>query len=409
MEAIIQANEGRRTDIRSGRGNPQHALHALAAIDHYASYYASWPREHREAERKKWLELVTELNLLDSTKKPKPSRKKPDVCNFALPAPLAGQEQRFAQLAHCCNEKGEGVKLRRMQWAWKKKRIQINPLNQVNFLVFDCDHSDVDRWQKAKLPPPTWIAMSPDTRRHHVVYALRAGVCKSFKGRPGPLRYLAAIEEAYRYALGGDRGYRNNLTKNPLHSAWKTLYGDPCSGMALYELKELASCVRLPKQPKPRPPEEASGVGRNCTLFEELRQLAYTKVSAFECDWAFKEAVRDWANQLNIFEAPLSSNEVKSIATSVSRWIWQRRNEFKMNSDQFILRQRARGKESGKARQKAYLDNWTWVSGLSDCGWTISEIASHLHLPRATVGRWVKKWKQASGENKEIVSRTNIR
>jgi len=78
---------------------------------------------------------------------------------------------------------------------------------------------------------------TPDSGRHHVVWGLKSGVCKSLRARSAPLRYLAAIEEGYRQILDGDPGYADVLTKNPLHPSWEVLAHE--DAIRLYNLDEL--------------------------------------------------------------------------------------------------------------------------------------------------------------------------
>lgn len=118
-------------------------------------------------------------------------------------------------------------------------------------------------------------AVNPGNAHAHLVWGLTAPVLvDSPDMRQGPLRYLCAVEAAYRVALGADAGYTGLLTKNPAHARWRTLRGPQMA----YELGELAEYVDLSKHiPKGRKVEEV-GVGRNVTVFDRLRRWAYVAI-----------------------------------------------------------------------------------------------------------------------------------
>lgn len=246
-----------------------------------------------------------------------------------------------------------GLQVRPSALALTKKLIQPNSPDKVSWLIFDIDKAGgAFAWQDAGLPAPTISISNPENGRAHLYYGLKAPVCRSFAGRSGPLHYLAAVESAYKDELGADLGYAGLLAKNPFHPHWRTTWHP-----RLYELGELAEYVDLGKR-RARPLEIA-GLGRNCTLFEGLRDWAYRAVlehkrnRGSEDRWS--EVVRDQAEQLNVFATPLTSSEVKCIAKSVARWTWR---EFSL--DRFSEIQRARGKLGGRPRTTTK-DGEPWV------------------------------------------------
>ena len=63
---------------------------------------------------------------------------------------------------------------------------------------------------------PAWATINRENRHAHLAYALAAPVLTAdFGGRQAALRYLAAIEAAYREKLGGDDGFASLITKTP--------------------------------------------------------------------------------------------------------------------------------------------------------------------------------------------------
>ena len=97
-----------------------------------------------------------------------------------------------------------------------------------------------------------------------------------YGGRQAALRYLAAVEAAYRAKLNADDGFSGLITKNPVHPHWELLSGVP-EAIRGYDLPFLADFVDLDKF-KPyvgRSNVEAVGLGRNCTVFNIVSRWAY--------------------------------------------------------------------------------------------------------------------------------------
>lgn len=72
-----------------------------------------------------------------------------------------------------------------------------------------------------------------------------------------------------------------------------------------------------------------SGLGRNCALFDDLRQQAYRKVLEFKRNGVprsgFEAWIRTQANAVNgQFAAPLPLSETRATARSIAKWVWER-------------------------------------------------------------------------------------
>lgn len=195
------------------------------------------------------------------------------------------------------------------------------PPGLVWCVVIDVDHDDAD-WaaDRADLPEPSWTAVNPFNGHAHVAYILEVPVARSDAARTKPLRFLARVEAGLIDALGGDLAYAGLLTKNPVHASWVTRW---CSEDGVYTLSELATALgsRLPKQ-LPRKVERSHGLGRNVTLFNELRAWAYTAIRRHREDgpdeWA--NMTHAWAQGLNqAFPEPLPAREVRDTAHSVAK------------------------------------------------------------------------------------------
>lgn len=214
---------------------------------------------------------------------------------------------------------------------------------------------DVDRaggglaWEDAHLPPPSWAAVNRENGHAHLVWGLSAPVLVNAEvARRAPLRYLCAVEAAFRERLHADQAYTGLITKNPVHPFWKVLRGP----RLVYELGELADWVDLPKHLPKRNPEEV-GLGRNVTVFDWLRHYAYRHIRHYKSD------VRNfvlWQSHLNgkalerngELRHPLDGREVWHIAKSVGKWTW-RQFDIAASDVRFSERQAHRGRKGGVA------------------------------------------------------------
>jgi hypothetical protein len=206
--------------------------------------------------------------------------------------------------------------------------LQANPPHLRIWSLYDIDRPGGGlAWEDGNLPPPSWASVNKANGHAHLAYGLRAPVLTaSMEARQAPLRYLNAVEAAFRAKLGGDDGYSGLITKNPSHPLWWTLKGP----VQAYELADLAEWVDL-KQFKARQGVKVAevGLGRNITVFDFVRLWAYKKVKTFKgqptgfAQWS--SAVYDRCMARNgDFTTPLDSREIAHIARSVTKWTWQR-------------------------------------------------------------------------------------
>lgn len=250
--------------------------------------------------------------------------------------------ERLPRRPYCSNDLETGVHIRPAKTAIRHRHIQPNAPLSVSWLVFDLDYPMAAiAWEKANLPPPTITATNPANGHAHLTYGLHVPIVTSSAGRDAPIRYAAAIQAAYRARLGADNGYTGLIAKNPLHPSWRVQWVDQ-----VYDLGELAEYVTLPKR---LPVRAAYGLGRNCSLFDELRSWSYSWVRVYKKNGAsgteWQRAVRGQAESMNQYETPLPLPEVHAIAKSVAWWTWRRFNEAK-----FAAVQSARGKLGGRPR-----------------------------------------------------------
>ena len=235
--------------------------------------------------------------------------------------------QRLPNRPYCSDDLNYGIRPAGKARAVKKRYIQHNPPALVNALVFDLDRP-VGLFDFECLPAPTLLTINNENGHAHAVYMLDKPVCRSDAAKLAPLRYLAAIERAYSVCLSADEGYTGLITKNPLNSDWSVFeYNDT------FSLDYLAEFVQLQAKPKKR---EIFGLGRNCSLFDSVRNFAYREIRKRD-KWelsTFQAVVLFKAEALNTFNDPLPYSEVKAIAKSVARWT--HRNMDKASFEQFV-------------------------------------------------------------------------
>jgi hypothetical protein len=284
---------------------------------------------------------------------------------------------------YCALEKDQ-AHIRPLSTALGEPYMQLNPPGAATWLVLDVDRPRAAiSWDAAGLPPPTFIATNPDNGHAQMGYALASPVCTSPNGRRHPIRYLAAIEAAYVKAVRADRGFNGPLGKNPLHEQWKLW--EPANAPR-YELSVLAEYVHELPTWLPRK-REASGLGRNCTLFDDLSRWAYRSVRSSwraggEEQW--RAVVWDKADVMNTgFPVPLPGPEVRRLARSVARWVWRN-----ITPGGFRERQAAVGALKGQQLRNEKLPA---TLDMHDQGFSNKAIATALGVTAPTIANWLKR------------------
>jgi len=232
--------------------------------------------------------------------------------------------ERWPHKPYCTDDLESGLRIRSYQHAIKRRYIQANPPHMRVWSLYDIDRSGGGlAWEDANLPMPSWTTVNKANGHAHIAYGLVAPVLTaSMEARQAPLRYLEAVEAAFRAKLGGDDGYCGLITKNPQHPFWWTLKG-PTEG---YDLGYLAEHVNLEKF-KPRQGVKVAeiGLGRNVTTFDFVRLWAYKKIRFYERFEAWENAVLQRCLARNgDFPTPMSFSETKAISRSVAKWVWKR-------------------------------------------------------------------------------------
>lgn len=297
--------------------------------------------------------------------------------------------ERLARRPYCTDDPTTGVRIRSAKQALTRSHIQANTPALRFRLVFDIDRPGaIFAAEDANVAAPNWFGENPRNGHAHAGYELEIPIVTSEAGRAAPVRYAAAVEYAYRRALGADVAYSGLICKNPLHERWRT----HVQRIEPYDLGELAEWVDLPTKLTPKRAEETH-LGRNIMLFDNMRAWAYRNVRRFErrAEWALECHAK--AGELNTFDTPLHFSEVLHVARSVEKWAWVK-FDVAASDKRFSELQAHRGKQggaaSGKARLAASEDKRASARLMRVSGMTQAAIAAELGVSTRTVIRWLE-------------------
>lgn len=296
----------------------------------------------------------------------------------------------FPRKPYCSHYPKHGTEILPLTVALKKRYIQVNDLFQKAILI-DIDHGDAaSRWIDSGISPPTWIATDKISGKGHLAWVLKDPVCKTQAGRDHPIRYLALVEYNITRVMGGDPLYLGLLTKNPFHTDWRVFW----PGRSDYSLTDLAQGIDLLEPPRSR---KETGVGRNCSLFENVRRWAYQAVAGYGAKKEWEEAVEAAARGMNTFSTPLPLGEVAGIARSVARWTWAnlRPGEAKekfVKKTHAAMEQSMRGQRSGvRRREKAEKRKNEFLDALRDPDVKIKDAAQKFGISPRTASKYIRE------------------
>ena len=316
----------------------------------------------------------------------------PALASHPLPEQLHlfADAARWPRRPYCTHDLEAGLCIRSLASALRHPYIQANPPSLRVWSIFDVDRPAGGlAWEDALLPPPSWAAVNRANGHAHLVWGLSVPVLvESAEARQAPIRYLVAVEQAFRAGLQADHGYGGLITKNPVHPHWWTLRGPTAS----YELAYLADWIDLQKHlPRRGTKVEEVGLGRNCVLFDWLRRWSYEAVRQRRSDRNYvlwQAQVYDRALERNgEFLHPLTSREVWHIAKSVTKWVWAR--DAKAEAA-FVARQAWKGQRSGEVRRAASEDQRARACSMRARGMTQAAIANELKVHVNTVVNWLR-------------------
>jgi hypothetical protein len=216
-------------------------------------------------------------------------------------------------------------------------------------MVHDIDHPDAYfAHRDANVPEPNVIMVNPENGRAHSAILLAVPVASHSAARLAPLRFYAAVERGISRRIYADRHYTG--LKNPLHNDWRVEW----RRQEPYTLPELADWL-FPGDMRAFPSVETThGTSRNCTVFNQLRAIAYREVREFKRRTsidAFQARLEHVALGINRqFPEALSFAEVRAITRSVAKWTWRH-----FSTEKFRIRQSMLGRRANAVRWAGHL------------------------------------------------------
>ena len=245
---------------------------------------------------------------------------------------------------------GTGLRIAKKEIALKFKHIQHNQPKMVHWLVLDIDkyyfYEDF-----FNLPMPNVVAYNKygedhDCAHSHLFFALQHPVCRSDAARTKPLKYLAAIEHGLKTAFESDLNYSGLISKNFLHEDYRVQFLNP----DLWELGEFKEWIDIPRKIPSQ--SESSGLGRNCDIFDRTRKIAYSEFHKYQNQSGFEKAVLGWCEEANSdYQEPLTINELKCIARSISKFCFKNMNR---DHEQYIRDTHTSELQSERGKRNTY-------------------------------------------------------
>jgi len=260
--------------------------------------------------------------------------------------------QRLPARPYCSDDLRFGMKVRAAKEAIRARYVQPNYPWLLVWLVLDADYPGAAYgWKYLDAPVPNIVAENPENQHAHLFYGLQIPVHVDPERNHKSIRYAAAVQYALLKKLQADPGYNGPLAKNPLSPAW-TVY---TFEEFLYDLDTLAQGLTLEPWQDARRRLPDYGLGRNVTLFNQVRRYAYRSIQQF---WskgyeAFADDVlahTACTNSAEFGTRGLHYSEFKHVAKSVAKWTW---NKF---SPEEFSRIQAERKRKDTARRRAEAD-----------------------------------------------------
>lgn len=313
---------------------------------------------------------------------------------------------KLPSFMHCTdNYRYGGTQMAKVS-AIRKNYIQVNtPTYQQAILL---DHDDESfmadlRYEHSHLPTPNIVIENKGNGRAHSITLLRSPVPKTEKSHKHPIAYCKAVETALTLEYDADPYYNRIWVKNPFSDAYNihVLRDEP------YDLGELADKLDIqPMSAKEAKAElalqckrtESEGIflGRNCHLFDMVRHWAYQEIRNYrgtDLELWRSAVMQETMVQNATLNNSLDYNELKGIAKSIARWVWNKDGQAQAR---FSAVQSHRGKlgnssPGGKARSAQFDDKREHAKALHMQGMKKTKIAEFLGVSRMAVHRWLNE------------------
>lgn len=235
-----------------------------------------------------------------------------------------------------CMNGDKKVEYKDKMCAFQNYEYLLFPRYKRGFVQVDIDYPEGGAsWIDHDLPMPTVVIINPENFHAHLVWMLKEPVLWHFRGQSSPIRrkpimYFNAIRKAIEKRVEADPGYTCASTKNPFSKRWNSRWSEH-----VYSLDDLAEYVDLKGNLKIYGSTDGVYVGRNDELFNFSRKHGYRQVIKFESFERFEDYMREFCMNYNQTTIPLNwpargslpHSEADKIARSVSRWIWQKKDD----------------------------------------------------------------------------------
>ena len=310
-----------------------------------------------------------------------------------LPTPLAVFINNLPAKPYATNDLENGLKILPKRFALNCDYIQFNPVNSYQWLVFDIDKNEdiFGLITSGLIPMPNMVALNQwqdDTiGSGHFYYLLSNPVHNNPTSSSSALKYLTYIQKCLTMRLGADPRYVGLIAKNPTSRRWYVWQ----PRLQPYDLAELGDwcSYALINGAKNIVIEQVESIRRNCTIFDSVRQWAYTNVKHTTTYESWLNTLLNEVNNANKqFIDPLPTSGVKSIAKSIAKYTYRFKN--KPHTQAFLNKQKMRAAKGGAARSEKYQTKREHVLLLKEKGMNNGQIAEMLNVSRRTVINWLK-------------------
>jgi hypothetical protein len=286
-------------------------------------------------------------------------------------------QQNLPQFPYSTNDFEYGAFRHARQTALKHKYIQFNAINSLGTLVVDIDR---ETYYEDLTPTPNMAVYNKQNAKCHAIYFLDPSVHLNELSRRKPIIFAENVLKGLTRRLEGDPFYAHMICKNPLNDDFR-VYALRDKQYGLDELSEYIPNKILNEK------RSINEISRNCQVFDECRYWAYKAIREYKAT-TFEEfhiAVRNHCIESNSTKyCPMSLQEVKNIAKSISKWVWDKRIELTYNRLQI-----AAGKQSGQTRKLKADQNKIQALEMLNKGLRIEEIADRLGVTRMTIYNYI--------------------
>ena len=246
-----------------------------------------------------------------------------------------------------------GMRIRPKAEALELPYIALNTDYSTSYVTLDIDKEGAAfTYEDCGLPQPTYTVINPVNGHAHYIYRIDGYVWH----KPGDdlhkkaLALLNLVKKAFSHMAGADPCYVGKLSKNPLHSKWKTICGPTYTLSELAEYLPLtmtrASAETAIKAAKAK--QHQAGEGRNVSLFDQVRVEAYARVKEFSSPEEFKSFVLVRCEATNTNGLPTS--EIRATAKSIAKYVWNHRDRY---ADNYAGRPKCSAEETKERQQGA--------------------------------------------------------